>query len=83
MKGILIDLIGLIKADLHSNKFRLFMDRMQNSHECVRLKLEISKPFHQAAASSIALRSLPPQKGIFREKRVNYRVDESHIRPEV
>lgn len=35
---------------------------MQNWHEFVRLKLETSKQLHQAAASSIDLRSLLPQR---------------------
>ena len=59
------------------------MVRMQNSHEFVRLKLETSKPFHQAAASSIALSSLLHHKRIFREKHVNCRVDECCVRLEV
>ena len=77
------NLTGLIKAGLYKNKFGLFMDRMQNSHEFVRLKLETSKQFHQAAASSIALSSLHHHKRIFREKHVNCRVDECRVRLKV
>ena len=77
------NLTGLIKAGLYKNKFGLFMDRMQNSHEFVRLKLETSKQFHQAAASSIALSSLHHHKRIFREKHVNCRVDECCVRLKV
>lgn len=51
------------------------MDKMQNLHEFLRLKLEPSKQFHQGALLPVLSSDLTPHQD-FRRTDVNHRVDE-------